>query len=69
LRPISRLSTELEKILEGASAPDHAAATAMPSFGAAYTDAEIAAVANYAATHFGGKQGQVTAKDVADARP
>jgi hypothetical protein len=56
-------------ILEGASAPDHAAATAMPSFGAAYTDAEIAAVANYAIAHFGGKQGQVTAKDVADARP
>src|ERR1700688_2413457 len=56
-------------ILEGASAPDHAAATAMPSFGAAYTDAEIAAVANYAITHFGGKPGQVTATDVADARP
>jgi hypothetical protein len=31
-------------ILEGTSAPDHVAATAMPSFGAAYTDAEIAAV-------------------------
>src|SRR6202166_3113770 len=56
-------------ILEGTSAPDHAAATAMPSFGAAYTDAEIAAVANYAIAHFGGKQGQLTAKDVADARP
>jgi hypothetical protein len=56
-------------ILEGTSAPNHAAATAMPSFGAAYTDAEIAAVANYAITHFGGKQGQVKAKDVADARP
>jgi mono/diheme cytochrome c family protein len=56
-------------ILEGASAPDHAATTAMPSFGAAYTDAEIAAVANDAIGHFGGKQGLVTAKDVADARP
>jgi mono/diheme cytochrome c family protein len=55
-------------ILEGTSAPDHAAATAMPSFGAAYTDAEIAAVANYAIAHFGGKRGQVTAKDVAYAR-
>lgn len=32
-------------------------------------DAESAAVANYAMAHFGGKQGQVTAKDVADARP
>ena len=55
-------------ILEGTSAPDHAAATAMPSFGAAYTDVEIAAVANYAIAHFGGKQGKVTAKNVADAR-
>src|ERR1700693_5371900 len=56
-------------ILAGTSAPDHAAATAMPSFGAAYTDAEVAVVANYAIAHFGGKQGQVTAKDVAAARP
>jgi mono/diheme cytochrome c family protein len=56
-------------ILEGTSTPDHIAATAMPSFAAAYTDAEIAAVANYAVFHFGGKQGQVTVRDVADARP
>jgi hypothetical protein len=56
-------------ILEGTSAPDHAAATAMPSFGAAYTNAEVAAVANYVIGHYGGKQGQVTAKDVAAARP
>ena len=55
-------------ILEGTSAPDHAAATAMPSFGAAYSDAEIAAVANYTIAHFGGKQGQVKAKAVAEAR-
>jgi mono/diheme cytochrome c family protein len=45
-------------ILEGASAPDHAAATAMPSFGAAYTDAEIAAVANYAITHSAASRGR-----------
>ena len=56
-------------ILEGTSAPDHTATTAMPSFGAAYNDAEVAAVANYAIAHFGGKHGKVTAKDVADARP
>ena len=56
-------------ILEGTSAADHAVATAMPSFGKAYTDAEIASVVNYAIFHFGGKQGQVTAKNVADARP
>jgi mono/diheme cytochrome c family protein len=64
----SRPSRRLPR-LEGNSAPDHAAATAMPSFGVAYTDAEIAAVANYAVAHFGGKQGQVTAEVVAGARP
>jgi hypothetical protein len=37
--------------------------------GAAYTDAAIAAVANYVIAHFGDKQGQVTAKNVARARP
>jgi mono/diheme cytochrome c family protein len=36
----------------------------MPSFRAAYSDAEIAAVANYVIGHFGGKAGQVTAETV-----
>jgi mono/diheme cytochrome c family protein len=36
----------------------------MPSFGSAYTDEELAAVANYVIGHFGGKQGQVTAASV-----
>jgi mono/diheme cytochrome c family protein len=40
----------------------------MPSFGAAYSDAEIAAVSNYVIGHFGGKQGSVTAADVRAAR-
>lgn len=40
----------------------------MPSFGAAYSDAEIAAIANYVTGRFGGKAGQLTAKDVADLR-
>jgi mono/diheme cytochrome c family protein len=40
----------------------------MPSFGHAYSDPEIAALANYVIHHFGGKQGEVTAKDVADRR-
>jgi mono/diheme cytochrome c family protein len=40
----------------------------MPSFGAAYSDAELAAVANYVIAHFGGKAGGVTAEDVAKRR-
>jgi mono/diheme cytochrome c family protein len=37
----------------------------MPPFGAAYSDAELAAVANYVIAHFGGKAGNVTPQDVA----
>jgi mono/diheme cytochrome c family protein len=40
----------------------------MPSFAAAYSDAEIAAVSNYVMGHFGGKQGSVTSADVRAAR-
>ena len=40
----------------------------MPSFRAAYTDEELAAVANYVIGHFGGKEGQVTAEAVRQRR-
>ena len=40
----------------------------MPAFGAAYSDAEIAAVSNYVIEHFGGKRGSVTSADVRAAR-
>jgi len=40
----------------------------MPAFGAGYTDAELAAVANYVIAHFGGKTGRVTPEDVAQRR-
>jgi mono/diheme cytochrome c family protein len=40
----------------------------MPPFGAAYSDAELAAVANYVIGHFGGKTGRVTPEDVAKRR-
>jgi mono/diheme cytochrome c family protein len=40
----------------------------MPPFGRAYSDAELAAVANYVIAHFGGKRGRVTPKDVAKRR-
>jgi mono/diheme cytochrome c family protein len=40
----------------------------MSPFGRAYSDAELAAVANYVIAHFGGKRGRVTPKDVAKRR-
>jgi mono/diheme cytochrome c family protein len=43
-------------------------AVAMPSFGHAYSDAEIAAVANYVTARFGSKRSAVTGRDVAALR-
>jgi len=40
----------------------------MPAFGNAYSDAEVAALANYVIGHFGGKEGTVTPHDVAQRR-
>jgi mono/diheme cytochrome c family protein len=43
-------------------------AISMPAFGDAYSDDEIAAVANYVTARFGSKPSQLTAKDVAELR-
>lgn len=40
----------------------------MPSFGHAYSDAEVAALSNYVVSHFGGQQGTLSAADVAKRR-
>jgi mono/diheme cytochrome c family protein len=40
----------------------------MPSFGDAYSDAELAAVANYVIGHIGGKSGTVTAQAARERR-
>jgi mono/diheme cytochrome c family protein len=40
----------------------------MPAFGAAYSDSEIAAVANYVTGRFGSEPSKITDKDVADLR-
>jgi mono/diheme cytochrome c family protein len=40
----------------------------MPSFGHAYSDAEIAALSNYVVSHFGGQQGSLSAQDVSKRR-
>jgi len=43
-------------------------AVSMPSFGNAYSDDEIAAVANYVTARFGSKGSQITARDAAELR-
>jgi mono/diheme cytochrome c family protein len=40
----------------------------MPAFGASFTDAEIAAVANYVTARFGAKGSSITVKEIADLR-
>lgn len=47
-------------------APD--GAISMPAFGDAYSDGEIAAVANYVTARFGSRASHLTARDVADLR-
>ena len=51
-------------VLGGSKYPVHGAGIAMPSFGAAYTDDEIAAVANYVTGRFGAQASAITAGDV-----
>ena len=40
----------------------------MPSFGRAYSDAEVSALCNFMLRHFGGKQGTLTAADISKRR-
>ncbi|MBC9032306.1 cytochrome c [Sphingomonas sp. JC676] len=55
-------------IIQGASARTPQGQSVMPAFGHAYSDAEIAAVANYVTARFGAKPSSITAKDVAALR-
>jgi mono/diheme cytochrome c family protein len=43
-------------------------AVSMPAFGSAYSDVEIAAVANYVTARFGSRPSRITAQDVAELR-
>lgn len=58
----------LRVILQGTSDGKGTVTTAMPAFADAYSDTEIAALANYMLAHFGGQKGGVTPNDVANAR-
>ena len=55
-------------IISGASRRTVAGLSVMPSFGHAYSDAEIAAVANYVTARFGAKPSSVTPKQVSKLR-
>ncbi len=58
----------LQVVLHGAHITTAQGEAFMPAFGAAYSDTEIAAVANYVLGHFGDKHGDVKPADVAAAR-
>lgn len=55
-------------VISGTKRYSPASALSMPAFGNAYSDDEIAAVANYVTARFGSKASQITARDVADLR-
>jgi mono/diheme cytochrome c family protein len=55
-------------VISGTKRHTPADAVSMPAFGKAYSDAEIAAVANYVTARFGGKRSLLTAQDVAELR-
>ncbi|WP_077038616.1 cytochrome c, partial [Serratia sp. S119] len=58
----------VQAILKGTSISIGDRHEMMPAFGSAYSDEEVAAVANFVVGHFGDKQGKVTAKQVAEQR-
>jgi mono/diheme cytochrome c family protein len=58
----------VQVLLHGSSLTVAGRTQQMPAFGSAYSDSDIAAVANYVLNHFGSKNGTVTAEQVADRR-
>jgi mono/diheme cytochrome c family protein len=55
-------------VISGTKRHTPADAVSMPAFGAAYSDVEIAAVANYVTARFGSRPSRITAQDVAELR-
>ena len=58
----------VQAILGGAPADNAHGNVYMPAFGSAYSDAEVAAVANYVTARFGAQGSKVTAANVAELR-
>jgi len=63
-----RAANVTEIILQGVSMRVNDTDVYMPGFADAYSDEEIAALANYVVAHFGGKQGTVTPSEVSRRR-
>jgi mono/diheme cytochrome c family protein len=57
-----------EVVIHGTKRHHPPDAISMPAFGNAYSDTEIAALANYVTARFGSKPSHLTAQDVADLR-
>jgi len=55
-------------VISGTRRTTPAGAVSMPAFGASFTNAEVAAVANYVTARFGAKASSLTEKDVASLR-
>jgi mono/diheme cytochrome c family protein len=55
-------------VVEGASHKTQGGTVFMPAFGSSFSDAEIAAVANYVTARFGSQGSTITARDVATLR-
>jgi mono/diheme cytochrome c family protein len=55
-------------ILSGAHRHSSEAGTTMPAFGSAYSDVEIASLANYVTARFGAQPSAVTAQNIATLR-
>jgi mono/diheme cytochrome c family protein len=55
-------------VISGTKRHEPPGAISMPAFGDAYSDTEIAAVANYVTSRFGSKGSRITAQDVAELR-
>jgi mono/diheme cytochrome c family protein len=62
-------ATNVVQIILNGSGSSESGGPYMPSFGAAYSDAEIAAVANYVTARFGSQASQVSSERVAKLRP
>jgi mono/diheme cytochrome c family protein len=58
----------VQVILSGAHLQTSGSRTAMPAFGSAYSDAEIASLANYVTARFGARPSAVTAENIAALR-
>jgi mono/diheme cytochrome c family protein len=61
-------ATNVAQIVISGTSRHTEGAISMPAFGNAYSDAEIAAVANYVTARFGAKPSHLTAQDVAELR-